>query len=272
MKPEIIHRDRDARRGRALEQLAGGLERIEQLSRRQFLGGALASAGGLLLGSMLGPRAVRADGAVKTGQFIFPRLQFSVYDRTPDIWNVHPIGDANLRQKLAELTNINVSTEPKVVRLRDFDDMCRHPFVFMTSEGFFELEPQEERNLREFLERGGFVYADDCVYNGQEDRFAQSYAKLINKLFPDNPMRDIPTDHEILHAYFDFPDGVPHMQGVRWPGANARGLFEPGTGRIMTLITPGDLHCGWVNSFWEESKNLQAIKMGINIIIYFLSH
>jgi hypothetical protein len=83
--------------------------------------------------------------------------------------------------------------EPVVVRLGDFDELCRHPFVFMTSEGYFDLPAGEERNFREFLERGGFILADDCVYLAREDRFFRDYRKLVNKLFPDNPMRKIPT-------------------------------------------------------------------------------
>ena len=234
----------------------------QELSRRRFLAAGAALA--------LGPLKALAD-TVRTGLFVFPRLQFSVYDESFDNWNAHPIGDVNLKKKLQELTNINVSPEPKVVRLSDFDDMVRHPFVFLTSEGYFRLAPSEEKNLREFLERGGFILADDCVFKG-EDRFFRCYRDLINKLFPDNPMRPIPLDHEIFHIYYDFDGGSPHMQGVRAGRSNAYALFERGTGRIMTFVTPGDLHCGWVCRFWKMPKNMQAIKMGINIIIYFLSH
>ena len=40
----------------------------------------------------------------------------------------------------------------------------------------------------------------------------------------------------------------------------------------MTVCTPGDLHCGWMNKYWGMSVTMATIKMGINIIIYFLSH
>ena len=93
--------------------------------------------------------------------------------------------------------------------------------------------------------------------------------KLIDSLFPDNPMRKIPYDHEVFHIYFQFRNGCPHMQGVPH---GAYGLFERGTGRLMTISCPGDIHCGWVNRFWSDGRSLEAIKMGINIIIYFLSH
>ncbi len=150
--------------------------------------------------------------------------------------------------------------------------MCLNPFVFMTAGGAFTLPPNEEKNLHEFLERGGFILADDCMGLGganEVDAFFRCYVSLINRLYPDNPMRKIPNDHEIFHCYFDFPNGCPELQGVPH---GAYGLFEPGTGRIMTWLSSGDIHCGWVCKWWSMERNMEAIKMGINIIIYFLSH
>ena len=260
---------------RCMEGIAGGLERIGTLCRRRFLElGTKSLGGGLLLGLLLGsffPSTAWADKAVETGKFVFPRLQFSTVDGTPKHWDISPQGDAILRRELKKHTNINVSMEPKIVRLGDFDEMCLNPFVFMTAGGGFELPANEEKNLHEFLERGGFILADDCVgtTDATRDAFFQCYLKLINKLYPDNPMRKIPYDHEIFHSYYDFPDGCPHMQGVPH---GAYGLFEPGTGRIMTVLTSGDIHCGWCCQFWGMDKNMEAIKMGINVIIYYLSH
>ena len=260
---------------RMTDEIAGGIEEIQNLSRRRVLVGGGTALGGVAFGSLTslltGSRSALAD-TVRTGLFVFPRLQFAVYDESVDKWNIGPIGDVNLKKKLQNLTNINISPGPKVVRLVDFDDMVRHPFVFMTSEGYFRLAPREEKNLREFLERGGFILADDCVLWAKEDRFFRCYRDLVNRLFRDNPMRPIPLDHEIFHIYYDFDNGCPHMQGIRAGRSNAYALFERGTGRIMTFVTPGDLHCGWMCRFWGRPKNMRAIKMGINIIIYFLSH
>jgi hypothetical protein len=277
-KQKVIHRERDRERGRAVEELGGAIEHIQMLSRRKVLAGGTAAIGGLLLGCLgrslsRTAAAAEAENTVETGEFIFARLEFAVLDHSPDKWNVGPIGDTILRRKLKELTNINVVDEPKVVRLREIEEMYRHPFVFMTSEGYFELSKQEEKNLREYLDRGGFILADDCVLWGREDRFFQTYIKLLTKLYPDNPPREVPLDHEIFHIYFDFGnDGSPHMQGVRYGKSNAAALFEPETGRIMTYATPGDLHCGWMCRYWGMDKNLSAIKMGINVVIYALSH
>jgi hypothetical protein len=235
------------------------------------------------------------DETVKTGEFFFPRLKFHVRDQRMDIWDVGPSGDQVLRRQLIELTNINASPEPMVVELDDLDKMARYPYVFMTSMSEFELDPKHAQNLREFLLRGGFVHADDCchpttkggihpsdmgenfVYKVREgatsgvdgDRFFMDYVRTINELFPDNPMRRIPDNHEIYRCYFDFPNGCPVMQGV---DHGAWGLFEQGTGRLMTVVTPGDLHCGWMSRYWSPEKNTEAIKMGINVLMYYLTH
>jgi len=209
--------------------------------------------------------------AVKTGTFFFPRMMFHVKDHTGDQWNIYPVGDVILRKRLKQLTNVNASEDPIVVRLADLDNTSRYPFVFATSEGYFDLPKIEEKNLKEFLMRGGFVYADDCVLGKTGDRFFQDYRKMIDKLFEKErmEMKRVPDDHEINHCYFRFPKGAPHLQGV---DHGAYALFEKGTGRIMTYVTPGDLHCAWTRMWCGKAMSEACLKMGVNIIIYYLTH
>jgi hypothetical protein len=66
------------------------------------------------------------------------------------------------------------------------------------------------------------------------------------------------------------------MQGVDHGGW---ALFL--NGRIAIFLTPTDIHCGWAScrnivkngSSWFSKKNsYDAIKMGINIIVYAMTH
>ncbi len=246
------------------------------LSRRDFIKtamvGSLAMSGLPLLSNnklFAQERSSDKPESVKTGTFYFPRLMFHVKDETGDQWNIYPIGDVILRKRLKQLTNVNASDDPIVVRLSDLDAMCRYPFVFATSEGFFDLPKNEEKNLKEFLMRGGFVYADDCVLERTGDRFFTDYVKMIKRIFPDHEMKKVPDDHEIHNCYFHFPKGAPFLQGTNH---GPFGLFEKGTGRLMTYVTPGDLHCGWTCMFFNQKQKEDSIKMGINIIIYYLTH
>ncbi len=251
------------------------------LDRREFLRAALVGAAALAGPAVLPRRLLSSAGgqvvgakdrkAVKTGTFYFPRLMFHVKDETGDQWNTDPIGDMILRRRLAELTNINVSQDPVVVKLADLDHMCRYPFVFGTSEGYFDLPKNEERNLREFLARGGFVHADDCVLGRTGDRFFRDYVKMVNRLFPEHRIEKVPKEHELYHCYFEFPKGAVYLQGQKKHGGDWA-LFEKGTGRIMTLVTPWDYHCGWCRMFFTPKLNEDAIRMGVNIIIYYLTH
>ncbi len=239
------------------------------LARREFLKAALVGSAALAGAGRLMPAAADTPaGAVRTGTFYFPRLMFHVKDGK-DIWNAYPMADVILRSRLVELTNINASREPVIVRLADLERMCRYPFIFATSEGDFDIPPNEEANLREFLHRGGFMHFDDCVIGRTGDRFFQACIRLLKKFFPDHEVKRVPDEHEIYHCYFDFEKGCPHLQGKEHGGW---GLFEKGTGRIMAFVTPGDLHCGWTRQFFSARQNEQAIKMGINIIIYYLTH
>ncbi len=257
-------------------RLKSGIWDLESgMGRRAFLRAAAAAAA---LGSL--PRlasAAPAEGetgspkAVKTGTFYFPRVMFHVKDETGDQWNIYPVGDVILRKRLRQLSNVNASEDPIVVRLADLASTCRYPFVFATSEGYFDLPDNEAANLKEFLLRGGFVYADDCVLHKTGDRFFKDYVRIINRLFEKEgmAMQRVPNGHEINTCYFEFPNGAPFIQGVNH-GAYA--LFEKGTGRIMTYLTPGDLHCGWTCQWNTPEQNEAALRMGINIIIYYLTH
>ncbi len=233
-----------------------------------------AFAGALLLcaGATAQDIAPNAQMLVKTGQCFFPRLQFQLrQDGTTYVkqWDIWPIGDQNLRNAIRATTNINILTDPVVVNLDHPEQLDQYPFVFMTSEGDFALTDSNRRNLREYLLRGGFLYADDCTFQQREDRFYRAWTKEMRIIFPDEVVKEIPNTDEIFHCFYDLNE-VPWVQGVVHP---AMGVFDHGTGRLMALCSSGDIHCGWVgfgNLNPEGCK--RCVQMGINILVYCLSH
>ncbi|HUU22406.1 MAG TPA: DUF4159 domain-containing protein [Phycisphaerae bacterium] len=251
------------------------------LDRRRFMRRGLAAlAGGTMIGTLMrifgggGGRVFAASGAVdtshavKTGTFFFPRLKFDVLNGRC-VWNVYPHADVILRQSLAKMTNVNVSSEPVVVSLADFNTMRHYPFVFATDERHFRFPKNEEANLREFLLRGGFIYGDDCVLGRTEILFFEDFRKMMNRIYPDNPMRRVPDDHEIYHCHFDLPNGLPFLQGKN---VGSWATFDKESDRILTFLTPTDMHCGWTCQYFSPKLNEQAIQMGVNIILFYLTH
>ena len=54
---------------------------------------------------------------------------------------------------------------------------------------------------------------------------------------------------------------------------NLRGiLIKTSVNSGMTICSPWDYHCGWTCMFFTKELNEQALRMGINIIIYYLTH
>jgi hypothetical protein len=95
----------------------------------------------------------------------------------------------------------------------------------------------------------------------------------------------IPNDHEVFNNVFDLSEtGLPALQygGSIYPagfsrphGQNhgARGVFIGD--RLAIFLSSTDLHCGWCDSHgveWGNDGYRRTIQMGINIIMYALTH
>ena len=42
--------------------------------------------------------------------------------------------------------------------------------------------------------------------------------------------------------------------------------------RLVAFLTVGDLHCGWTSRFFTPKVHEECLKMGLNIIVYALTH
>ena len=81
-------------------------------------------------------------------------------------WSVDwPRADINLSVRLGELTRTHISKtggepNPLLVQLTD-DALFQCPFVMMTEVGSAFFDEKESARLREYVLKGGFVWADD---------------------------------------------------------------------------------------------------------------
>ena len=163
----------------------------------------------------------------------------------------------------------------------------------MTGENNYEFTLKEKVNLKEYIMRGGFLYMDDCVVGNGGDFFYQSSYKLLEDVFGEGAVKRVPHEHEIFHNVYDLGDtGLPYLEYVKrrprrgLPATNraglpymhgqnhgARGVFVGD--RLAIFLTSTDIHCGWCDSHgfeWGKENYKKAIQMGINIIMYAISH
>jgi len=180
---------------------------------------------------------------------------------------------ANRRTSLPNLIQFarehGFAVEPQqAVVESDSPDIFHYPFVHMTGHGRVYFDEKDVKNLRSYLEAGGFLHIDD---NYGMDRFIR---KEIRKLFPDKELRELPADFEIFRNYFVFPNGLPKIHEHDGKRPQAFGIFIDD--RLALLYTyETDLGDGWESYEVHHDppeKHEAALKMGLNILHYAFTH
>lgn len=148
------------------------------------------------------------------------------------------------------------------------------PFLYMTGHQPFELTSEEQRNLRQYLQRGGVLFAEACC--GRE-AFDAAFRSEMRRVFPDRQLVQIPRDH----AVFRFPN---RLDAVKPTPALARKLetsagIPPNLlgitidGSLAVIYSPQGLSGGWELTPGPYCKGLaakDALALGVNILTYSL--
>lgn len=220
-------------------------------------------------------------------EFHFARLAFganghpfSTYPGEPWLrdW---PDAEFHFMQGLRRLTSINAEGESRQVSLIN-DALFDYPMIYAVKVGYWFLRQQEINRLREYLLRGGFLVVDDFHGPGEWSQFVGS----LRKVFPNRQIADIPDDHEIFHVLYDLDDRsqIPGRQavynGITWEHPlgkpeHWRAIYDD-EGRIMVAINFNmDLGDAWEHAddaFYPEPLTALAYRIGINYIIYTMTH
>ena len=181
-------------------------------------------------------------------------------------WYANPSSLPNLLEAIRERTGIPVAQRETVVTPLD-PTLSDFPFLHMTGHGNAVFTPEERESLRRYLEGGGFLHADDNY--GMDEAFRRE----MSLLYPDRPMVELPADHPVFHAFYEFPDGIPKIHEHDGHPAQAFGIFHEG--RLIVLYTyETDLGNGWEDEEVHGNPPAlreQALRMGVNLFVYALS-
>jgi len=172
---------------------------------------------------------------------------------------------------LEAVTTLKVVKKVDIVYVTDLPAMLKYPIIFFQADHIPVFSDQEIKNIREYLNRGGFILGDDCVDSSTGDFFFQGFKDIIEtRIFPEGKMVKLEKTHDIFKNVNKFPEGMPHTQGIN----NGAWAYFDDKGRMKIFLSSSDLHCGWHNNqpWFGEEKHLQMVQMGVNIIIYALSH
>ncbi len=182
-------------------------------------------------------------------------------------WYANPTSLPNLIQYCN--ANINTKIKPKPATVEpNSPDLFSYPLVHMTGHGNIVFGESDLTNLRNYLLAGGFLHIDD---NYGMDQYVR---KEIKKLFPNNNLVEIPSNHALFQKPFLFSNGLPKIHEHDGKRPQAFGIFI--ANKLVLLYTyESDLGDGWevkeVNNDPAEVRE-KALKMGANIINYIFNN
>lgn len=229
------------------------------------------------------------------GSFQFCR---AVFRRAPNgdggNWSVDfPRADQNLSVRLSELTKTPVGFgpdgEPKHLLINLSEPaLSRCPFIMMTEVGSVYLDQREAAGLRDYLLKGGFLWADDFWGHWAWEVFENQMRQVLpSKTYP---IVDLPLEHPIFHGlmavnripqipsinYWFGSGGGTSERGAESATPHARGILDD-HGRVMVFITHNtDLG----DSFEREGDSheyflrfsVEGYALGVNVLLYSMTH
>lgn len=178
-------------------------------------------------------------------------------------WYANPTSLPNLVKYCNQTINTKISTKIPTVEVGSAE-VFSYPFIHMTGHGNVVFSPNDVENLRNYLTSGGFLHIDD---NFGMDEYIR---KEIKKIFPNNELKEIPSNYEIFQGPNLFPNGLPKIHEHENKRPQAFGIFIEN--KLVLLYTfECDLGDGWEDKEVHndpDSVREKAFKMGANIINY----
>ena len=217
------------------------------------------SARALRAVALVAALAIPLSAAGRAPRLTIARLQ---YDGGGD-WYANPSSIPNLLEAIRERTSLPVERTEARVTLMD-EKLWDYPFVHMTGHGNVKLTDAEVVRLREYLQRGGFLHADDNY------GLDESFRREMKRVFPDRELVDVPLSHPIYHAVYEFPKGLPKIHEHDGKPARGFGIFL-GDRLAVYYSYESDLGNGWEDpETYKDPIALHeaALRMGINLFVY----
>jgi len=218
------------------------------------------------------------------GRFAFVRLTYETlpggywYRGQPAWSHGYPTSEQNLMKILESFTTVSGHERTNTLSLED-PEIFRYPVLYLIEVSWWQMTDAEARNLRAFLDKGGFVIVDDFkTAEWRGGRGWDQFADNMQRVMPQGKFIDLDVSHPIFSQFFTIESLDIFPQAYNAGRPIFRGLFEgndPAKRMQMFVNYNTD-----ISQFWEWSgrglrpieQSNEAFKLGVNAIIYGLTH
>ena len=182
-------------------------------------------------------------------------------------WNHHRNDVAHLTALAEKLWGFDMTWQISDPRQASVDDLLQSPVLFLSGSRDPRLDDQAKK-LRDYLDRGGFLFAEGCCTDSNQ--FEKAFRKLIGQMFPEQEyhLRRVGPEHPVWR--------VERLVRPESPYAGRLWSVEYGC-RTCVVYCESDLSCFWELSGRETLRGLpeavsqriaDATAIGVNVLAY----
>ncbi|REK19144.1 MAG: DUF4159 domain-containing protein [Planctomycetota bacterium] len=231
-----------------------GLERVGRMTARRFIGDhdwyregsdMLVRAQDNLAGYWKGGGHAEDNPVIATSFALLflakgrrPVLAAKLRHEPGNDWNNHRNDLANLTHYVETLWERDLTWQVVDAEAATVEDLLQAPVLFISGREAPRFTGEEKRRLRDYVDRGGFLFAEGCC---DGTGFDQGFRALMDEIFPepDYKLRLLPPEHPIWR--------VEEPVDPKY----ARPLWGIDVGcRTSVIFCPDDLSC-----YWELDQN-----------------
>ena len=220
------------------------------------------------------------------GRFTLVRLSFTTnspagyYYRGLPAWaHGYPNAEQNLMRIVSEISALHPLLNRSTVIAPDDPQLFKYPVAYIAEADYWGMNDKEVECIRAYLKKGGFIIFDDFRDDGRDGYQGwATFSNMMKRILPESRIVDLTPANPIFHSFFDinsfdiFPQYYDRSRPI------FRGIYQDNDPkkRLMVMINFNTD----VSNFWEfsatgfqpvEASN-EAYKMGVNFIVYALTH
>ncbi|MDA3925313.1 MAG: DUF4159 domain-containing protein [Kiritimatiellae bacterium] len=184
-------------------------------------------------------------------------------------WNATPNDVNNLLKSMKEMIDVNYSVQ--VATLGEVAaDPSKNPILYRSGHYNFAYSDSQRKRIREYCLAGGMLIYNTGLGSAP---FYRSAIRELAKIFPEQPVQRLTSDHPIFHSYYDV-DHVKYCPGVKAAGYRGDEPWFDAVEincRVVALVSRWGLSVGWEDNVSPEFQAYQpesAKKLGVNIFSY----
>jgi len=208
------------------------------------------------------------------GKFTFVRMAYPWRSyRNPPWSHDYPDGEVHFMKILTAVSNVNAHVEETNILNFGDPEMFKYPLIYLVEPGYWSLEEEQVKALRDYLKKGGFMIVDDFPSWAWSN-----FDLMMSQCFPESRWIDLDASHPIWHTFFEI-NSLDMTTYYNLGGKPIfRALFEDNDPNKRMMVIAN--YQNDVSEYWEFSEtglrpvdeSNEAYKFGVNEFIYGITH